>query len=91
MVPSPPAKLNYKKTYSNYEPTNSRRSARIRQRQEHDASANPQLVYYGVDSNYTTHYSVTLSEINTIQLQDLHLVTPEPFRTDLVFLYYGCH
>ena len=47
IVPIPPAKHNYRKstlTEDNYGPTNPRRSARIRQRQEHDASANPQLV-----------------------------------------------
>ena len=35
--------------------------------------------------NYTTHNLVTVSGINTIQLQHLHLMTPEPSRTDLVF------
>ena len=47
MFPSPPAKRNYRKptpTEDNYGPTNPRRSAKIRQRQEHDVSANPQLV-----------------------------------------------
>ena len=37
------------------------------------------LMYYDVV------LPVNLSEINTMQLQHLHLVTPEPSRTDIVF------
>ena len=34
---------------------------------------------------YDVVLPVNLSEINTMQLQHLHLVTPEPSRTDIVF------
>ena len=40
---------------------------------------NTHVMYYDVT------LPVTLSGINTIQLQHLHLVTPEPSRTDIVF------